>query len=183
MQQTPWGQMMSFPLTAAEMFSRSLQNWWQPSCPPPYNSWGPPSCPPPVAACDEPRRREASCCGVNCHCDGQDCHDGCACRDRGSHRGSDCVRLVEFTLVVVGLGHHSRVLEHGQRVMEDCVTLEDFQNRIIYEWARHHDEPIDANNLRVYTKVLDSWRKPCFDFEEVQVQTLRQIRDAIETNG
>ena len=174
MHQTAWGQMMFFPMTAMEMLARSLQNWSQPCAPA--------ACPAPV--CAEPVRHPEPCCGTRCRCGGDRCRDGCPCRDRVYHTSGDRVSLIEYTLAEIGLGNSSRVLDRGEDLVTQCVTPEELQNGIIYEWAQKHpDVEIKGRNLRVYTKVLDSWCKPTWDYEEAQVQVLSQIRDELAHRG
>lgn len=195
MQQTPMGQLMWLPMTAMDFFARSLHNWSQPGSQP--GGWNQGCCSnapcfsantaPPIAysplpaTCETPTKRGGEpCCGVNCRCGGERCGDGCPCRDRVVHSGGDRVNLIEWSLVEVALGNDSRVLAKGEDLVDQCVTPEEFQNSVIYKWARKDDEKVDPNNLRVYTKVLDSWCKPSWDYEATQIQVLREISARIK---
>src|SRR6185295_3160251 len=96
------------------------------------------------------------------------------------NRGSDRVKLIEFSLVTVRRNAKCGVLWSGQRLVSDCTTPDEFQNQIVVEYVQSHcDRPVDGKNLRVYTRVLDSWCKSDFDWEEEQIDALQEIRDAI----
>ncbi len=134
-------------------------------------------------------KEEGECCGVSCcppgcRCDGGRCKSDCPCCERTYHTGSDRVRLVDYTLAEVRRGEASRVLEHHQEIFDDCTTIDEIHNQIITRYVcRHHEEkckdPEFGKNLRVYTKVLDSWCKPSWDYEEAQIRALRGIQAAV----
>lgn len=102
----------------------------------------------------------------------------CCC---GSDRGSDVVKLVEYSLVIVRRGDRSRILEGPeQRLVSDCTDLEEFRNEVIVEYVqRHRDKPVDGKHLRVYTKVLHCWCKEDVDWCEEQVDALQDIAHSL----
>jgi len=112
-------------------------------------------------------------------CGRRSCDCGC-----GSDRGSDVVKLVEYSLVNVQRGHdregrpNSRILDSGERLVTDCTDLEEFRNEVIVEYARTHRD-VDGKRLRVYTKVLRCWCKDDVDWCEEQVDALQDIAHSL----
>jgi hypothetical protein len=116
----------------------------------------------------EHHEQRNECCG---RCGRRSCD--CCC---GSDRGSDTVKLVEYTLVTIRRGDASRILESGERLVSDCTDLEELRSEIIVDYVqRHCDKPIDGKHLRVYTKVLSCWCKQDVDWCEEQVDALQDI--------
>ena len=188
-----FGQMMMWPMSMfADMFSRSMQGM---QCMPmPSAPASPLPCPPREASCGttargrgddwsgSPRRDDTwhgggggKACGCGCDC--SSCRSGSCCH----HCGCDTVRLVEYSVVNIARGsRHDRdtPVHCRQILLRDCETAEEFNNQVIAEYAREHQQ-VDAKNLRVYFKVLDSWCKEQWDYEEEQIDALREIRNAI----
>lgn len=128
----------------------------------------------------------------------------CSCRrERGC---GDTVRLVEWALVSVARhhDHHSAKrgekgehekgeqrggektadgfaspLARGEWVVSDCVGDEELRNQLLVDWGRRNPG-VKAKNLRVYLRVLSSWRRNDWDYEEAQITALHEIRDAIQ---
>ena len=118
-----------------------------------------------------------------CSCGGwkDDDDDDCYRRScRGYDRRSNRVRLVEYSLVSVarrgGKGADFEPV-HGQEVLRDDESRDDFHNWVIAKYAR---DPEVARNLRVYTRVLDSWCKESWDYDERRLDALREIRNGID---
>lgn len=195
-------QMMTMPMNMMETFTRSMQS----SCPvsqtclpaPCPEPCVPVACEPvkeaPWRCCDSDCRCDGNrchescgcrsrdyrrCCDSDCRCDGDRCHERCPCRSRVYHHGSDRVKLVEYSVASVRRGAR-RPPDYGQQLFSGCATHEEITNEVITRYVKKHcDQPVDGKDLRVYTKVLDTWCKPEFDFEEEQIETLRGIRRAI----
>lgn len=117
----------------------------------------------------ERRERRDEWCG---RCGSRSCD--CCC---GSDRGSDLVKLVEYSLVTVRRGDRSRVLEGPRQILvSDCTDLEELRNEIIVDYVQEHQgKPIDGKHLRVYTRVLACWCKDDVDWCEEQVDALQSI--------
>ena len=113
-------------------------------------------------------------CGCGCGCNR--CRSGNCCRS-GCHGGSDKVWLVEYSIVNVGRGGDYNV-PCRQRLIRDCMSCEEFKNWVIADYVREHPN-VNGKNLRVYVKVLDSWCKEEWDYEERQIEVLEEIRNAI----
>ncbi len=117
-----------------------------------------------------------------CSCGGWGCERDDCCyrrRYRCGDRRSDRVRLVEYTLVSIGRGQSRGVLEHGQRVVRDDVSREEFNNQVIADYG---PSPGGARNLRVFSRILDSWCREYRDYEEEQIDALEGIRDALRSD-
>ena len=125
---------------------------------------------------------------------GRQQRDCCCRRERGC---GDTVRLVEWSLVSVARhhGHHSgkrgegggektrdafdSPLDRGEWVVSDCVSDEELRNQLLVDWGRRNPGA-KAKNLRVYLRVLSSWRRNDWDYEDEQIRALHEIRDAIQ---
>jgi hypothetical protein len=114
--------------------------------------------------------------GTRCGTCGQKEAD-CCCRKGCNHCGSNEVQLVEYSVVNVRRGGNQPV-QVQQVVLDECMSPQEFQNWVIIQYAKDHPG-VDGKSLRVYCKVLDTWCKPDWDYQEKQIQSLEQIRDAI----
>lgn len=184
-----FGQMMCMPVTMMEMFMRSLQQTTQCG----DSMWPAPtqSCPQPVVPIWQPepeyeKPRHGSCDdGWNqpageqsFNCPPMDC---CGDHDHHHSSGSNTVKLIEYSLATVRRGHQE-VLEYGQKVVSDCTSRREIENEVICAWSAKHPDQT-CKDLRIFTRVLDCWCKPEFDFEERQVDALHEIRNAIAKNA
>jgi hypothetical protein len=190
--------------TGMEMMSRGMESWgrgstdWQSGgrcCEGERTS----------TSCHPERRdhREEDRCGEwdACGTCGRQQRD-CSCRrERGC---GDTVRLVEWSLVSVARhddpdggkrgekGGESRdekgpsafptPLDRGEWVVSDCVSDEELRNQLLVDWGRRNSGA-KAKNVRVYLRVLSSWRRNDWDYEDEQIRALHEIRDAINTKS
>lgn len=128
---------------------------------------------------------------------GRQQRDCCCRRERGC---GDTVRLVEWWLVSVARhddpddgkrrekgeegrdekrrGPYPSPLDDGEWVVSDCVSDEELRNQILVDWGRRNPGA-RAKNVRVYLRVLSSWRRNDWDYEDEQIRALHEIRDAI----
>lgn len=91
------------------------------------------------------------------------------------------VRLFEYTLVTVERGNE-HILEHGQKLIRDPMTEEEFGNSVIAAYARRESKSLSeeaANNLRVAARHLKTWAKRPLHYEERQLQVLHEIAGRI----
>ena len=117
--------------------------------------------------------------GSSCGCGCSSCNRGNCCGGSNCHHcGSNQVKLVEYSVINIGRGERNENIRCRQMLIRDCMTQEEFNNCIIAEYAKEHPH-VNCKNLRVYYKVLDSWCKRDWDYEETQIAVLEQIRDAI----
>lgn len=101
----------------------------------------------------------------------------CGCNNRNRGCDKDC--LVEYSLVSVPADGPGHVLFHGQR-MVSCESRDEFNNQVICDYVQSCGHPVNCKNLRVWSRQLDSWSRPCWDYEEEQIQALRGIKRALE---
>jgi hypothetical protein len=118
--------------------------------------------------------------GTRCGTCGQKESD-CCCRKGCNHCGSNEVQLVEYSVVNLRRSADRRdehPVQVHQVVLDECMSPQEFQNWVIVQYAKNHPG-VDGKNLRVYCKVLDTWCKPDWDYQERQIETLEGIRAAI----
>lgn len=91
------------------------------------------------------------------------------------------VRLFEYTLVTVERGSE-HILEHGQKLIRDPMTEEEFANSVIAEYARRESGSLSeeaANNLRVAARHLKTWAKRPLHYQERQLEVLHEIAHSL----
>jgi hypothetical protein len=120
------------------------------------------------------------CSSDRCGCGGggwKDGDDDCYRRScRGYDRSSDRVRLVEYSIVSVARGRGDRHSVHGQEVVRDDESKQDFKCRVIAD-HRHEFPETEQRHLRAFVRELDSWCKESWDYDERKIEVLEEIRD------
>ncbi len=131
--------------------------------------------------------------------------DDCGCRDRPWDRCRDdrdrkddcgnwpgrgwdadrhCSRLVEYGILYVKRGHEKAYRTRQELVTGD-ITEREFKNAKIAEFVRSGKgkgiPDKDLKYLRVWCKVLDTYRRKRFHFEERQIEVLEEIRDELKS--
>lgn len=85
------------------------------------------------------------------------------------------LQLFEFTLVTVERGCE-RILDHGQRLVRDPTTEDEFKAEVIADYVSRHGIPRGAaNNLRVAVRHLATWNKRPIHWKERQLTALENI--------
>jgi hypothetical protein len=96
--------------------------------------------------------------------------------DMSDWNGDDQVRLFEYTLVTIRRDDE-RILAHGQRLVTDPMTEDEFKAWVIADYTRQcPDLPSeDYQYLRVATQFLARWHRQPLHYESRQLKALEDI--------
>lgn len=96
---------------------------------------------------------------------------------------NDNVKLVQYTIVSVVRGNEG-ILTQGEQIVADAITDDGFISYVVAEYVQKYNiTPLEAQNLRVYFSVLDSWPKASLHYEEKQLEILSQIAGGVNPGG